>query len=215
MEVNIPLGFKQICCSLLPYTKCLDHNRCKHKSFEAPLELGSAEMMSIKSPGHAPVEHTHTQSGCGKCDPAWPFTTTFCSLPKSINFSPLQPETKIGFQEVDSNQIKLIFKAVCSRGKQSAFDFQARRKVHSSAHASCAISCYCRYSAKHRLRAATHLDTPGACFAIPYLLLLFLLGLLRDSSKAANYSRNTGCTRNQWDMLPNPLQCFQNVTQNV
>lgn len=123
-------------------------------------------------PGCAPVSHrlppvqAHT---------AWPLTTIFrvhrASL-ESINISPLQPETKIVFPKVDSNQIRLIFKTVCGTGKQSHFLFPAGRKGHSPTHSSHAISCYLWYSAKCRLRAATHSDTLSTCFAISCLLLL-------------------------------------------
>lgn len=93
-------------------------------------------------PGCAPVSHrlppvqAHT---------AWPLTTIFrvhrASL-ESINISPLQPETKIVFPKVDSNQIRLVFKTVCGTGKQSHFLFPAGRKGHSTTHSSRAISCY-------------------------------------------------------------------------
>lgn len=48
------------------------------------------------------------------------------------------------------------------------------------------LAVTCGYSAKGRLRAATHSDALGACFAISCFFLLFLLVLLGEFSKAAN-----------------------------
>lgn len=48
------------------------------------------------------------------------------------------------------------------------------------------LAVTCEYSAKHKLRAATSSNTPGAGLEIACLLLLFLLALLGDFTKAAN-----------------------------
>lgn len=116
------------------------------------------------------------------------------SQSETINISPLESETKIGFPKAVSNQTRLIFKTVCGKGKQSHFSFPSGRKGHSQPTTPMPSLLPVGTLPKanwERLLAQIHralaLLFPACCFFPPVLLGGF--------SKVANFSRSPGCRK--------------------